>query len=130
MLLPRPLRIIVTGGRCYQEADVVHARLDELHALELVTFLAAGEAEGADTWAREWALSRGVPYAPFPALWREEGRKRAGIKRNHRMFQEFRPNLVVGFPGGRGTADMLAYALSQGCATWEPLKPRQLALFT
>ena len=44
-----------------------------------------------------------------PHEWAKFG-KRAGPMRNARMLAEFNPELVIAFPGGRGTADMIARA--------------------
>lgn len=39
---------------------------------------------------------------------------KAGPDRNQRMIDEGRPDLVVAFPGGRGTADMIRRATEAG----------------
>lgn len=46
----------------------------------------------------------------FPAHWEQEGRA-AGPRRNNRTLG---PDLVVAFPGGKGTADMVARARAKG----------------
>src|SRR5262249_47881897 len=73
----------------------------------------AGGARGADTIAAEWAKARSLPCDVFMANWAELGRK-AGPIRNQQMLGEGRPNLVVAFPGGRGTEDMIRRARSAG----------------
>lgn len=81
-----------------------------------VTALYEGEADGADTCARAWAESRGIPVRPFAADWKQG--KSAGPRRNALMLQaalleatSLRTELtVVLFPGGTGTADMAAQA--------------------
>ena len=52
---------------------------------------------------------RGVAEAD----WAKHGRK-AGPIRNQRMIDEGRPDLVVAFPGGTGTADMVERARVAG----------------
>jgi len=47
------------------------------------------------------------------ANWAELGRK-AGPIRNQQMLDEGKPNLVVAFPGGRGTADIVRRARAAG----------------
>jgi hypothetical protein len=74
-----------------------------------------GAAVGADQMAGSWARSRGVAEAAFPADWGRDGRA-AGPIRNQRMLDEGRPDLVVAFPGGRGTADMVRRARAAGVA--------------
>ncbi len=49
----------------------------------------------------------------YEADWHEHGRA-AGPIRNARMIAEGRPDLVIAFPGGRGTADMVSRARKAG----------------
>ena len=72
-----------------------------------------GAARGADSLAGEWASTRAVPVKIFPADWQTHGRS-AGHIRNAQMLREGKPDLVVAFPGGRGTADMVAKANAAG----------------
>ena len=74
----------------------------------------AGGARGADSLAVEWAKSRGIPFQEFPANWSLHGRKAAGPKRNQQMLDENNIFLVIAFPGGSGTADMVARAQKAG----------------
>jgi hypothetical protein len=86
-----------------------------------VTAVYEGEADGADTCARAWAESRGIPVRPFEvtrADWKEHG-KAAGPRRNTTMLAAAMEEaeivggdvvLVVAFPGGPGTADMVEQA--------------------
>lgn len=75
--------------------------------------LVHGAARGADSLASEWARSRGVLEIPCPAQWDLHGR-RAGILRNQQMLNQETIDLVVAFPGGRGTADMTRRAWKAG----------------
>ena len=68
---------------------------------------------GADTLGAEWAKAQGIPCEVYMADWEGLGRK-AGPIRNQRMLDEGKPDLVVAFPGGRGTADMVRRARSAG----------------
>jgi len=49
----------------------------------------------------------------FDAEWHRHG-KRAGPIRNQRMLEEGQPDLIVAFPGGHGTADMVRRARQAG----------------
>lgn len=104
-------RILVCGGRNYNDAAYLNAKLDKAHNREPFDCIIHGAYRGADTLAQEWAISRGVPELPFPAHWTTRG-KAAGPERNQRMIDEGKPDIVVAFPGGEGTADMVdkAYA--------------------
>jgi hypothetical protein len=55
----------------------------------------------------------GVPVSAHPADWFSHG-KAAGPIRNQEMLAMEAPALVVAFPGGRGTADMVRRARKAG----------------
>ena len=63
--------------------------------------------------AGEWANSAGVSVEEFAADWRGHGRA-AGPMRNADMLAIGVPDLVVAFPGGRGTANMVKQARAAG----------------
>jgi hypothetical protein len=54
----------------------------------------------------------------YPADWTRHG-KAAGPKRNQLMLDKEKPDLVIAFPGGKGTADMVARAKAQGFKVME-----------
>src|SRR5438132_11768271 len=97
--------ILVCGGREYADGHALNAALDAINADRPVTQLIHGAARGADSLAAAWARSRGIPTLPFPADWKNDG-KAAGFVRNAKMVRDGRPDLVVAFPGGKGTAHM------------------------
>lgn len=70
------------------------------------TLVIHGGAAGADSLAGAVAAEMHIPTIVFPADWRAHG-KSAGPKRNQQMLVEGRPDAVLAFPGGRGTADMV-----------------------
>ena len=76
--------------------------LDKLARSVVVDCIIEGYAKGADTLAGEWALARNIHLLTYPANWRKDG-KAAGPIRNVRMLEEGHPDLVLAFPGGRGT---------------------------
>jgi len=78
-----------------------------------ITSVIAGGANGADTMAKHLAHAWNVPFRMFRADWNTHG-KAAGPIRNQRMLDEGKPDLVVAFPGGRGTADMVRRAKAAG----------------
>lgn len=73
----------------------------------------SGEARGVDSIATDWAICNWTDYKGFPADWDAHGRK-AGALRNIQMLEEGKPDLVVAFPGGRGTAHMVKIAKEAG----------------
>lgn len=72
-----------------------------------------GGAQGADRIAREWCICRKVECRGYAADWKRHGRA-AGPIRNQRMLDDGKPDLVIAFPGGRGTADMVRRAIATG----------------
>ena len=76
-----------------------------------------GGARGADSLAEQWANYMEFPSIRNPAPWKRMG-KRAGISRNESMLQMWEPDLVVAFPGGTGTDDMVKRAVDAGIPTW------------
>jgi hypothetical protein len=107
------VKIIVCGGRDYADQEHVWRVLGDLDDTEGVTSLAHGGATGTDSEAGLWAKLNRKPAQVFKARWKEEGKK-AGPLRNQRMLDQFQPDAVVAFPGGRGTEDMVRRAIENG----------------
>lgn len=103
------LRVLVCGGRDYDDTEELWAALDRLHAASPISALMEGGADGADGIGRLWAGSNDVPVLTFIAEWRRFGRA-AGPKRNATMLRVGKPDLVVATRGGKGTADMVRRA--------------------
>lgn len=102
------MKVLVTGGRDYGNTIKVFETLNAIKP----TQLCQGGANGADQLARAWAITHDIPYVTCEADW-SQGRK-AGPLRNQKMLDEFKPDLVIAFPGGRGTADMVRRAKAAG----------------
>ena len=64
------MRVLVCGGREYNDASQLIHELDSLHREMPIAELIHGAARGADSLAAAWAHSRGVPDRPFPADWK------------------------------------------------------------
>lgn len=77
------------------------------------TVIIHGAATGADSLANRWAVVNWVRSEEYPADWKKHGAA-AGPIRNQRMIDEGKPDLVVAFPGGKGTADMVSRAKAAG----------------
>lgn len=106
-------RVLVCGGRDYDDEARLFSTLDVAHAANPIILLIHGGASGADDLAGKWARHVGVPWKAYAAYWKTEG-KAAGPKRNQRMLDESDPHLVIAFPGGAGTADMIRRADKAG----------------
>lgn len=112
------MRLLVCGGRDFNNVSRVRHVLHAVHAKRPITLLIEGGAPGADRRAREWAIANGIPFKTFDADWKAYG-KAAGPIRNGKMIHEGKPDGVVAFPGGRGTADMVEQALENGIKVME-----------
>lgn len=106
------MRVLVCGGREYWDERTVFAVLDKLHKQRRITVVISGGALGADTVARNWCRRAGLMWMGFPADWKRFGRA-AGLIRNSMMLHEG-PDIVVAFPGGAGTADLVGKAKARG----------------
>lgn len=103
------MRVLVCGGRNYANKELLFKQLD-IHK-DNITCIISGCAKGADTLAIEWAKSNNILCLEYPADWNKYGKK-AGPIRNQQMIEEAFPNLVIAFPGGTGTNDMIKRARS------------------
>jgi hypothetical protein len=72
-----------------------------------------GAATGADSLSDGWARQCEVEIEAYPADW-DTHKRAAGFIRNSQMLKEGKPNLVLAFPGGRGTAMMVSLAEKNG----------------
>jgi len=104
-------RVLVCGGREYGDRYSVYRTLDDMSPKP--TMIIHGGAHGADMLAHDWAVYRQIPRRVFMADWANQGRS-AGPLRNARMLVEGKPHIVIAFPGGRGTADMVRKAKVAG----------------
>lgn len=98
------MRVIVAGGRDFTDRGMVFTALDGLHRETPITVLVHGGCRGADSLADDWANSRAVSISIFPADWKHSSRK-AGPLRNQAMV-DAGADMLLTFPGGRGTADI------------------------
>lgn len=105
--------VLVCGGRDFLDREGLFRSLDNLlQAVEdsgKQLMVVHGAAPGADDLAEQWAKSREVAYRGYPAKWRKHA-KAAGPIRNTQMLNENEIDLLLAFPGGRGTSNMVAQA--------------------
>lgn len=119
------IRILVCGGRTFNNKKLCYSTLDTLclnrgfyigdkdgNWLPRAIIINGG-AKGADHLSTEWAMTYDTGLKEYPADWDQHG-KAAGPIRNQQMLDEGKPDIVVAFPGGRGTADMVRRAKKAG----------------
>ena len=107
------MRVCVTGGRTFDDANLLNGVLDALHAERGVDCVIHGKAQGADMMADAWARNHGIKVFRRRANWVKYGMA-AGPIRNGELLRLGRPDLVLAFPGGKGTADMMRQADKAG----------------
>ncbi len=112
------MRVLVYGGRGFDDREFLRKALDELARECGIDVVIHGDAIGADRMAGEWARRSGIRELAFPADW-EKYLRAAGPIRNRQMLVEALPDLVVAFPGGRGTANMIRQARAAGVPVHE-----------
>lgn len=107
------LRVLVCGGRNYSDNAKVWDKLNLLHIRRGIGVVIHGAQRGADQLGEYWAKANDVLHIPFKPDWDAYG-PAAGPIRNKRMLDEGKPDLVIAFPGGKGTADMIWQATERG----------------
>lgn len=107
------MKVLVCGGRDYDDVVTLVSTLNRIHAETPIHDVVHGAARGADMLAHEWAYQNNVRMWPCPANWKTFG-KAAGPLRNNKMLRDHTIDLVVAFPGGAGTADMIRKAEAEG----------------
>lgn len=129
------MKVLVCGGRDYSDKAKVFEVLDYIDQnRSKIRLVIHGAATGADALGKEWAKDRGVEDDPYPALWdwleapnavikRSKAGKlynaNAGPDRNAKMLALGKPDAVVAFPGGSGTANMIEKARQACVRVWE-----------
>jgi hypothetical protein len=104
------MKVLVCGSRISEDRLTVWNVLDAFHDHHTpIDVLITGDAPGVDSLAYSWAIKRKVTPNVYYAAWKRLGRA-AGPERNQRMLDDGKPDLVIAFPGGTGTSDMVRRA--------------------
>ena len=78
------MKVIICGGRSLDDYSLVKNVMDEVAARIDINEIICGEARGADSLGKRWAIENDIPVVSFPAEWDLYG-KSAGIRRNSSM---------------------------------------------
>ena len=105
----------VCGGRGFADRDFMADMLEQEVLGDDV--IVTGDATGADRLADEWARRNGNHVVRIPALWDQFGRS-AGARRSA-VIASMPLRLLIAFPGGNGTADMVRKARAAGIEVLE-----------
>jgi YspA, cpYpsA-related SLOG family len=104
---------LICGGRDFADQEMFDRAMGDLLAMKgCPAKVVHGDARGADTMADAWGHRMAITVIAMPADWETYGNG-AGPMRNQRML-DFKPALVIAFPGGKGTADMVSRARKAG----------------
>lgn len=113
--MSKTVRIAVTGGRDYTNRDKVTEIFEKmLKALKMPLIIVGCCETGLDLFVREFceANKDRLNHIVCEADWNKYG-KAAGPKRNTVMVN-LKPDLLLSFPGNRGTADMTRQSEAAG----------------
>lgn len=73
----KPIKLAVVGTRTYTDKKRVYFELDEFRKIRKVIEIVSGIAsddyktKGVDSFARDYAKEKGIPYKGFPADWKD-----------------------------------------------------------
>jgi len=115
--------VLITGSRQYNDLKEFNHVLDEVHESEGIELIVQGGATGADRYGLLWARYKEIPCLNYPAKWKTAP-ENAGNTRNREMITPkelfgITIELVVAFPGGSGTMDMIAKARQANIEVYE-----------
>lgn len=117
------MRMLITGGRdwCREERNRKFVE-SELSRIKPESMIVGNDGRqsykfGVDAIAWQWAMKKGVPCAVIFPAW-DTFFLTAGPIRNGWMLL-YGPELVVAFPGGKGTKDMKRQAEAAGVVVLE-----------
>jgi hypothetical protein len=107
------MRVLVCGGRYYDNVHAVYHELIGLHWRTPIAVIIHGGVSGAGAIAEAWARRSRVAVVRYPPNWECLGKKAEKV-RNDFMLADSRPDVVIAFPGGRNTADLVTKASAAG----------------
>ena len=113
--IEKGIRVLVCGGRDFHDQEYGFFALDQIARIVAIIH---GASTGADAIAELWAASCSIPTEKFKADWDLFGNA-AGPIRNLKMLKKGKPDMVVAFPGGHGTANMVKIARDAGVLVLE-----------
>ena len=101
--------VLVCGGRRYFDEEHMEKILDKLFEDYPEACIVQGGAPGADNLAKIYCKKRGKPCLTMEAPW-DFYKSYGGSIRNEWMLKYCDVQMVLHFPGGPGTANMVNQA--------------------
>lgn len=102
------MKVIICGGRSLDDYSLVKNVMDEVAARIDINEIVCGEARGADSLGKKWAIENNIDIVSFWPNWNRYGRA-AGTLRNEKMGNY--ADYVIAFWDGKstGTKHMIHY---------------------
>ena len=101
----KTMRIIVAGGREFNNYSLLCKKLDYFFQ-NITAEIVCGEARGADSLGKKYAVEHGLKVHSYPAEWDKYG-KSAGYKRNDKMSIEADAAVCFWDGKSKGTKHMI-----------------------
>lgn len=109
------IAIVCGSRRGHYGVGAALSAFDQDH--QRIVHVIVGSVFGVDRDAHTWALEHERMASVIPARWQTYGRA-AGPIRNEAMAALCRPDVVLAFPGGAGTAGMVEVAKRACLTVW------------
>lgn len=108
----KQLRVLTTGGRKWTDRSLIEDAIldvDELVNGDLIVCHGASPGGGADWIVDEVCKTNKIEVVQYPVSKQDGPWPAAGVRRNQRMLNDFRPTFAIAFPDpkSRGTWDMV-----------------------
>ncbi|WP_419735880.1 DUF2493 domain-containing protein [Pseudomonas sp. COR18] len=107
------MRVLICAGRYYMNAALCRKVLEAYHARQGIEVLVHGGNQHLGSTLEDWARETGAHIVRYPSNWQRYG-KQAERRRNRFMLQDSEPDLVIAFPGGSDTEELVAQARANG----------------
>ncbi len=111
-------RVLFTGGRKYDNyGELMQFMHDKFPLFDKDVVFCQGEAKGLDLMIKGYLKGNGYPVFGMDAQWIHY-KDAAGSLRNKWMRDFFMPDLLIAFPGGSGTANMIELCNEKQITIW------------
>ncbi len=111
------MKVIITGGRKFNAVphlDRVIPWLKHRYQCYEIDEVVSGGATGADEAGEPLALALGVPAKSIYPNWMKYGTRAGPIRNTAILDYAGHDAVLIAFPGGKGTLNMVKQALSRG----------------
>ncbi|WP_248796318.1 DUF2493 domain-containing protein [Pseudomonas sp. MWU13-2105] len=103
------MRVLICAGRYYLDTAMCRKVLEAYHRYRAISVLIHGGNQFLGSEIEDWARENGAHLVRYPSNWQLFG-KQAERRRNQFMLMDSDPELVIAFPGGSDTEELVAQA--------------------